>query len=196
VQKINEATSRLLARGISLEAITTAQIAAEAGVSVGALYRFFPDKQAIIDALAVRRVEEFQAALFGGLPAGSLSAENLPAMLAMMDGPALLAYVLDAFVEFLESYPDLVTIAYGGQHISRGTRERQSGADAGVAVLIKRHMVQVLGVALTPELDLRLRIACEVGDRLLGLAMAQTERPARQNIIAEAKRLLSAYLFP
>jgi hypothetical protein len=113
----------------------------------------------------------------------------------MMDGPALLSYVLDAFVDFLESHPDLVTIAYGGPHISRGTRERQTGADAGVAVLVKHHMVQVLGVALTPELDLQLRIACEVGDRLLGLAMAQSEPQARQDIIAEAKRLLAGYLF-
>jgi AcrR family transcriptional regulator len=195
VQKINEATSRLLARGVAPDAMTTAQIAAEAGVSVGALYRFFPDKQAIVDALAVRRVEEFQTALFGNLPLENLSAESLPAMLAWMDGPALLAFVIDAFVEFLESHPDLVTIAYGGPHISRGTRERQSGADAGVAVLVKRHMVQVLGVALTPELDLRLRIACEVGDRLLGMAMAQSDRQARDDIIAETKRLLAGYLF-
>jgi AcrR family transcriptional regulator len=62
VQQIFQAASALLGR-VPLEEITTSRIAAEAGVSVGALYRFFPDKQAIIDGIAVQRVEEFRASL-------------------------------------------------------------------------------------------------------------------------------------
>ncbi|HXE11997.1 MAG TPA: TetR/AcrR family transcriptional regulator, partial [Bryobacteraceae bacterium] len=58
VQRILNATSRLLER-IPLEEITTSRIAQESGVSVGGLYRFFPDKQAIIDAIAVQHVKEF-----------------------------------------------------------------------------------------------------------------------------------------
>src|SRR5712691_10624652 len=62
VQQIFAATSTLLGK-MPLEQITTSRIAVEAGVSIGGLYRFFPDKQAIIDAIAVRAVDEFRASL-------------------------------------------------------------------------------------------------------------------------------------
>ena len=50
VGRVLAGAGRLLARGVSPQGLTTSQIAAEAGLSVGALYRFFPDKQAIVDA--------------------------------------------------------------------------------------------------------------------------------------------------
>ena len=49
------ANAEIAARGTA--AVTTTQIAARAGVSVGALYRFFADKHAIADALAQRYLE-------------------------------------------------------------------------------------------------------------------------------------------
>ena len=58
VQKVLAATASLLARGLPVDLLTTAQIAGEAQVSVGALYRFFPDKQAIVDAIALRHMDE------------------------------------------------------------------------------------------------------------------------------------------
>src|SRR5271157_991369 len=60
VQRVLDAASSLLQR-VSLEDVTTTRIAEEAGLSIGALYRFFPDKQSIIDAIAVRHVEQFRA---------------------------------------------------------------------------------------------------------------------------------------
>ncbi len=62
VQRVLDAASSLLEQ-MPLEDVTTTRIAAEAGLSIGALYRFFPDKQTIIDAIAVRHVEQFRASL-------------------------------------------------------------------------------------------------------------------------------------
>src|SRR5271169_5972795 len=62
VQRVLDAASSLLEH-TPLEDVTTTRIAAEAGLSVGALYRFFPDKQTIIDAIAVRHVDQFRASL-------------------------------------------------------------------------------------------------------------------------------------
>ena len=45
------------------EALTTTRIADEAGVSVGSLYRWFPDKAAIVDALTRRYLAEFEATI-------------------------------------------------------------------------------------------------------------------------------------
>ena len=60
--RVLDAASSLLTH-MPLEDVTTTRIAAEAGLSIGALYRFFPDKQTIIDAIAVRHVEQFRASL-------------------------------------------------------------------------------------------------------------------------------------
>lgn len=56
VDAIFEATIQvLLSEGLS--ALTTTQVAARAGVSVGTLYQYFPQKQALLFALLQRRLE-------------------------------------------------------------------------------------------------------------------------------------------
>src|ERR1022692_5228534 len=62
VQRVLDAASSLLEQ-MPLEDVTTTRIAVEAELSIGALYRFFPDKQTIIDAIAVRHVEQFKTEL-------------------------------------------------------------------------------------------------------------------------------------
>lgn len=57
VRRILDATLALLARD-GIEAVTTNRIAAEAGVSVASLYRFFPAKQAVIYAAYGEWIEE------------------------------------------------------------------------------------------------------------------------------------------
>jgi AcrR family transcriptional regulator len=60
VQLIFEATTRLLEKR-GLEALTTNAIAASAGVSIGTLYQFFPNKEAILENLADREMAEMSA---------------------------------------------------------------------------------------------------------------------------------------
>jgi AcrR family transcriptional regulator len=182
VQQIFQAASALLGR-VPLEEITTSRIAAEAGVSVGALYRFFPDKQAIIDGIAVQRVEEFRASL-----------EQCLAASDGMEAPAFMDAVIDAYVAFLDAHPDFRTIALG-RHISASTRERQVKPDVGPAAIVKRFILDRLGIDVPPDLDLKLRIVSETGDRLIAYAYEQPSEAERAAVIAELKRLLAGYLF-
>jgi len=182
VREILRAASALLAR-VPLEEITTTRVAAEAGVSVGALYRFFPDKQAIVDGIAVERVEEFRA--------------ELERVLDASDGfepPAFLDLVIDAYVGFLDAPPDFRTIALG-RHVSASTRARQVRADVGPAAIVRRFVLEKLGIEAPPDLDLKLRIVSETGDRLIAYAYEQPTAEERARVIAELKRLLAAYLF-
>ena len=57
VEAVLEAVQRVLKRH-GAEAITTNRIAEAAGVSIGSLYQYFPDKQAIFTALYDRHVDE------------------------------------------------------------------------------------------------------------------------------------------
>src|SRR5918999_193824 len=59
MQRVLDASEDLLARE-GVEALTTTRIAAAADVAVGSLYQYFPDKRAIVDALAARYLEAFE----------------------------------------------------------------------------------------------------------------------------------------
>ena len=184
--RVLAASAALLARGVSIEAITTAQIAHEAGLSVGSLYRFFPDKQAIVDAIAVRHMEFFQ--------------ERMGAAI-MADFPEtprdFLAVVVDAFVAYLDENPDFRTVAFGapggGRYISRPTREDYAGHH--VSDMVMEFISGAFDIEPTPELAFRLRMATEIGDRLLAFAFEQPDPAARARVLDEAKSLLGSYLF-
>jgi AcrR family transcriptional regulator len=188
VGRIHAAAARLLARGTAAQALTTATIAAEAGLSVGALYRFFPDKQAIIDAIALSHLEAFQDELAGLLMA------DLP------ETPAdFLGAIVDAFAAYLAAHPDFRTLAYGapGQHgraISPALFERQAEGGA-MADLLRESLATLYGLEPDAAFPFRLRIAAELGDRLFAHAFAQEEAASRQRILAEAKAILAPYLF-
>src|SRR4051812_45367387 len=59
VGRVLDAAERLLAEGA--EELSTTTIAHAAGVSVGAVYQYFPDTAAIVTALASRHMHAFEA---------------------------------------------------------------------------------------------------------------------------------------
>lgn len=182
VNQILDATSRLLGR-TPLDEITTSRIATEAGVSVGALYRFFPDKQVILDTIAVRHVENFQSILL-----------RTVALSALSDGPAFLNRVIDAYISFLDENPDFRALALG-RHVSAVARQTQAVPNAGPAALVRWFMMWRLGIHDAEALDLRLRVAIETGERLIAFAYEQPDSDQRRLVLDEMKRLLAAYLF-
>jgi AcrR family transcriptional regulator len=181
VQRILSATSRLLER-LPLEEITTSRIAEESGVSVGGLYRFYPDKQAIIDAIAVQHVKDFESQV-----------RNRLLLLLPLGGPGFLSAVIDRYVEFLDARPDFRAIVFG-RHISAATREQQIRSDVGATGLVKQVMVLFLGMKDSDDLSLKLRVASETGEHLLAYAYRQTPEE-RAKVITELKSLLGSYLF-
>jgi AcrR family transcriptional regulator len=182
VQQVLTATSALLGR-MPLDDITTSLVAKEAGISVGGLYRFFPDKQSIIDAIAVRHMEDFKATLLRSV-----------AKLALADGPTFLSRVIDAYVAFLDQRPDFRTIALG-RHVSAQARKSQAEPDAGPAALVRWFLMKRLGVKKSGDLDLKLRVLIETGERLIAYAYAQESASERLRVIAEMKLMLANYLF-
>jgi AcrR family transcriptional regulator len=190
VQRVLDAAGSLLQQ-ISLDEITTTRIAAEAGLSIGALYRFFPDKQSIIDAIAVRHVEQFKAVLESGV---MKEIEREFANLASFDPAKVLNSVVYAYIIYLDQHPDFRTISFG-RHISRATKEREASPDVGLPAFLKNFMLQRLGIENSPQLDLRLRVVSEAGEGLIAYAYEQPLREERDTVIAEMKRMLAGYLF-
>lgn len=191
VQRVLDAAGSLL-QHMPLEDLTTTRIAAEAGLSIGGLYRFYPDKQTIIDAIAVRHVEQFRAALEATV---MKTIEREFANLESFDPAHILDNVVDAYVVYLDAHPDFRTISFG-RHISAATKEREASPNVGLPALLKNFMLERLGIPNTPELDLMLRVVSEAGERLIAYAYEQPTREERDHVIAEMKRMLSGYLFP
>ena len=190
-QRVLDAASSLLSQA-ALEDITTTRIAARAGLSIGALYRFFPDKQSIVDAIAVRHVEQFRLSLEQTV---MQKLERELADLATFSPANLLNDVVDAYVLYLDAHPDFRAISFG-RHVSAATKEREASPTYGLPALLKNFMLQRLGVTNTPELDTRLRMVSEAGERLIAFAFEQPTREERDRIIAEMKKMLAGYMFP
>ncbi|MCX6482677.1 MAG: helix-turn-helix domain containing protein, partial [Mycobacterium sp.] len=60
VAKLLEATAQVLGE-VGLQATSTNKIAARAGVAIGSIYQYFPNKQALIDALLDDRLHRLAA---------------------------------------------------------------------------------------------------------------------------------------
>lgn len=68
VETILRATTHILKRE-GYDALSTNKVADRAGVSVGSLYQYFPNKAALVAALVDRHVEEMFAAILAEAPA-------------------------------------------------------------------------------------------------------------------------------
>ncbi len=190
VARILDAASSLLTQ-VPLDDVTTTRIAGEAGLSIGALYRFFPDKQTIVDAIAVRHVEQFRASLEETV---ITVLEREFANLETFDPAVVLDSVIDAYIVYLDAHPDFRTISFG-RYVSAATKEREASPTMGLPALLKNFMLERLAIPNSPELDLMLRVVSEVGERLIAYAYEQPTREERDRIVTEMKRMLAGYLF-
>ena len=184
VEEILDAASSLLGR-IPFEQITTSRIAEQAGISVGALYRFYSDKQEIFDAIAVRELDAFRAEIERAFSARQL----------IFSPRKSLGRVLDAYVDFLESRPHFRELSLGS-HISEWTRESQSDPQTGPSGILGDLLVKKCGWRPGKKLQLKIRVAAEAGDRVIAFAYKQETPEARQAVLKELKDMLTRYLLP
>jgi AcrR family transcriptional regulator len=191
VQRILDATEELLCT-IPLEFITTSRIAKQASLSIGSLYRFYPDKQSIFDAVAVRHVKQFQTWL--EICVIQPMERDFKLGVGSLNPSKFLEDVIDTYVKYLDENPDFRALAFG-RLISPGTKERHASPITGLPSLLKEFMLGRLRIPNTPELDLTLRVVSEAGERLIAFAYEQPTREVRNRILEETKRMLTSYLF-
>lgn len=184
VQTILDATAHLLAT-VPFEQITTSSIAREAGLSVGALYRFYNDKQEIFDAIAVRELTDFRSSVELTLKTRHL----------LFSPRKSLERILDAYIAFLDSRPHFRVLALG-RHISEATRDSQSNPETGPGGILEALLINKVGLKPGRRLRLKMRIAAETGDRLIAFAYSQPSAAERKEVLEELKDLLAKYLLP
>jgi AcrR family transcriptional regulator len=162
-------------------AFTTTRVATRAGVPIGSIYRFFPDKETIVEALAVRYWSDLEDLVAGVVEADAAEAVNDP-----------VGAVLDVLVAGFRARPGFLALWYGGLRTERvrdATRPTRVAIGRSVERLFARHWPN------TPRRT-RARVAEMVvlaGDSLLREAFRRNRR-GDATVLAESKLMLRAYI--
>lgn len=165
---------------VGLAAASTRSIAARAGVSVGALYRFFADKDAVADALARQYLEHvgppFEQALAGVDDAASAVA----AVRRVVEAAAALQLEHPGYYRLTEE---------------RAPERLDSPAHAVRETLVDRFVAALRGAgADVPDARLRPGVELVVETVRHGLVRAPTEPAARADAVEELGHLVAGYV--
>jgi AcrR family transcriptional regulator len=180
VQRMLDACAELVDE-IGYEALTTTLLAERAGVAIGSVYQFFPDKRAIVQALALRNLEAYLV---------RLSARSEQVEYAHWWD------VVDAAIdEYIGMHRDVAgfrTLHFGDVvdvHLLDAERDNNTIIAEQLAGLLVNHFGAVAG----ERLDFALAIAVEAGDALIKLAFRK-DPDGDETVLTEAKALIREYL--
>ncbi|HEX4008865.1 MAG TPA: TetR/AcrR family transcriptional regulator [Solirubrobacteraceae bacterium] len=180
LQRVLDAADEVLARD-GAAAFTTTRIAQVAGVPVGSVYHYFPDKQAIVEALARHYWSDF---------------EDLVAAAADRDEREPLGDPAGALLETLaagfRARPGFLALWFGGlrtERIRDVTRSTREAIAASVARILAVHW---------PQADPRrratvARMVVVAGDGLLREAFRRSA-DGDPELLAECRVMLDAYV--
>jgi AcrR family transcriptional regulator len=159
------------------ERLTTQMVAERAGASIGTVYRYFPDRVAVLDSLRERSVRRYRERV-----ADDLDGVELASWWQVVD------VSLDACAALYRDEPGFSVV-----HAAR--RETADGdIEPEFAHRLARLIEAEFGFdADQAELRFRLGIAIELGDALISRAFERHES-GDERYLAEAKRLVHAYL--
>lgn len=162
-----------------VEAATTRAIADRAGVSYPSLYRFFADRDAILDELLQRHTAE--------LDARCIEAEQTWQINSVAD---LLNHELDLHVHYYRRHPGSARLWMGGRTsptVTRHVRERMRRlADRIHAILVNAGLIPA---ATDPR---NLLVAVEMADRVLELSF-RDNTDFDQDVLDIGRRALIAF---
>lgn len=166
VEQILAAAQELVDEG-GVEAASTRAIAERAGVSAPSLYRFFADRDEVIDALMER--------LLAGLEAASRDAESGWAPETIED---LIRLELELTAEHFAAQPTLATLWFGGRgspSVVAAVRARNHDLALRMRTMTAEHDL-LDGEVSTAGFDLLV----ELGDRVLQVAFRGGAEPDRE----------------
>ena len=180
VQRMLDACAELVDE-VGYEGLTTTLLAERAEVAIGSVYQFFPDKRAIVQALAMRNMDAYLQ---------SLSARFANETFAhWWDG---VDAAIDAYITMHRSVPGFRTLHFGDVvdlHLLDDERDN----NAVIVDQLGDVLVKGFGVADGPGLHFALAVAVEIADALIKFAFRR-DPDGDDTVIAEAKKIVRDYL--
>jgi AcrR family transcriptional regulator len=180
VERMLEACATLIDE-VGYDGVTTTLIADRAGVAVGSLYQFFPDKRAVVQALTQRNLDRFMEAI----------GERMGAATALEHWWDAVDLVFDAYVEMYRQVPGFTQIRFGDV-VDLRLMDDQRDNNTVIADRLAELLADQFALPLT-ELRLPISVAVEISDGILNLAFRR-RLFTEDVVIAEAKRVVRGYL--
>jgi AcrR family transcriptional regulator len=182
IRRVLDAADELLARS-GAAALGTKQVAAAAGISIGSLYFWFPDKESIAEALALRYWHELSDLVAGcaeAAEAGTLDRDPVGATLEVMAAG-------------FRARPGFLALWFGGLRTER-LRDATRPYRAEVAACVER-LLAVAHPDSEPEQRRTVAaMAVLLGDAILREAFGLA-RDGDPLVLAEGAHVLRAYIF-
>ncbi|ROT33979.1 TetR/AcrR family transcriptional regulator [Micromonospora sp. HM5-17] len=166
---------------VGYEGLTTTLLAERAGVAIGSVYQFFPDKRAIVQALTLRNMEAYLERLAERFSRGDLT--------HWWDG---VDAAIDEYVTMHREVPGFRTLHFGDVvdvHLLDENRDN----NGVIAEQLARVLVEQFGTTDAPRLRFALEIAVEAADALIKLAFRRAPE-GDEEVLAEATALIREYL--
>ena len=165
---------------IGYERLTTAMVAERAGASIGTVYRYFPDRIAVLQSLSARNLSEFTAR---GLPVPRLRAPtSWPAVDGCRSG-------WDRRI-LPDSEPGFKSLRFGDVLDVRPRARAATGNGAVAGQIVADPERAVANSATTQNCCFRVEVATGTGRRAARPRLRVQGRPASRSFIAEARKVV------
>jgi AcrR family transcriptional regulator len=180
VERMLDACAELLDE-VGYEAASTTRIAERAGVAIGSVYQFFPDKRAITQELTRRNAELFVARV-----GRRFMTDDYACWWDAVDA------IIEEYVDMHRMVPGFRSLHFGAV-VDLNLLDSVADNNTVIAGRLRALLLAEFGLADSAELDLAVLVAVEAGDAVLKLAFRRDPEGSPE-IIAEAKRLIRGYL--
>jgi len=173
-------TAALLIDELGIDALTTSEVAARGDSSVGVVYRYFPNIQSLLRALAARNLARFTETIFDRLSPDSVEWRQT------------VDVAIDAFIEFNRAEPGFRALRFGDVIADRFLDPEFSNngvfARAIVGLLAEKY-----DFAPDDKLLFDVEVAIEVADSLMQRAFL-FDKQGDQRFIDAARMISNQYL--
>jgi AcrR family transcriptional regulator len=165
---------------VGYDGVTTTLIAERAGVAVGSLYQFFPDKRAVVQALTTRNLDRYMEMIGARLATTTLE--------HWWDAVDL---VFDAYVTMYREAAGFTQIRFGDV-VDLRLMDDQRDNNTVIADRLAGLLADQFRLPLA-DLRLPISVSVEIADGILNLAFRR-KLFSEDVMIDEAKRVVRAYL--
>lgn len=163
-----------------IDGLTTSDVATRSGSSVGVVYRYFPNIQSLLKALAARNLDKFTTRIRETLPADS------------KDSIGALNATVDAYLELARTEPGFRALRFGDVIDDRFIHD-ESSTGLGLSAMFTEILVTRYGVNQTPNLAFDIEVLVEIGDALLHRAF-RFDSQGDERFIARAREIAKEFI--
>lgn len=177
---LDTAASLIDEKGI--DGLTTSDVAARSHSSVGVVYRYFPNIQSLLRALAARNMQRFLSAVFVTIE------ENPGGWLSELDA------ILDIYADLTRNEPGFRALHFGDV-IDERFIDGQTNANKELATNLVQFLTVRYELPQTEEFELDLDVAIEIASALMQRAF-RVDRDGDERYLSKARIVVREVLEP